>query len=90
MSTEADKIQERARQVLERAEAKRQSQQQRGQEREQRKQDQRVQRVAVVDIQMPFMSMVTFMIKWALASVPAFLILMFLVGMVWILLHGPK
>lgn len=31
--------------------------------------------VRVVDIEMPFGSMVTFMVKWALASIPAFLIL---------------
>jgi hypothetical protein len=29
----------------------------------------------VVDIEMPFGSMVTFMVKWALAAIPAFLIL---------------
>lgn len=32
-------------------------------------------RVSVVDIDMPFMSMVNFMVKWALASIPAVLIL---------------
>jgi hypothetical protein len=31
--------------------------------------------VVVTDIDMPFLSMVTFMVKWALASIPAFLIL---------------
>lgn len=31
--------------------------------------------VSVVDIKMPFMSMVTFMVKWAIASIPAFIIL---------------
>ena len=31
--------------------------------------------VKIVDIQMPFMSMVIFMIKWALAAIPAFIIL---------------
>lgn len=31
--------------------------------------------VVVVDVQMPFMSMVTFMIKWAVAAIPAFIIL---------------
>ena len=31
--------------------------------------------VVVVDVQMPFLSMVTFMVKWVLASIPAFLIL---------------
>jgi len=36
--------------------------------------DQR-QQVTVVDIKMPFGSMVVFMVKWAIASIPAFLIL---------------
>lgn len=31
--------------------------------------------VVVVDVQMPFMSMVSFMVKWTLASIPAILIL---------------
>ena len=31
--------------------------------------------VVVTDIQMPFISMVVFMVKWALAAIPAFLIL---------------
>ena len=34
--------------------------------------------VVVVDVQMPFMSMVTFMVKWTLASIPAFIILFIL------------
>ena len=32
-------------------------------------------RVTVTDVDMPFMSMVTFMVKWVLASIPAFIIL---------------
>jgi len=32
-------------------------------------------KVVVVDVQMPFMSMVSFMVKWTLASIPAILIL---------------
>lgn len=32
----------------------------------------------IIDIQMPFFSMVTFMVKWAVASIPAILILLFL------------
>lgn len=32
-------------------------------------------RVSVVDINMPFGSMVVFMIKWAIAAIPAFIIL---------------
>jgi hypothetical protein len=31
--------------------------------------------VVVVDVKMPFMSMVTFMVKWAIASIPAIIIL---------------
>lgn len=31
--------------------------------------------VRVTDINMPFMSMVVFMIKWAIASIPAMIIL---------------
>jgi hypothetical protein len=31
--------------------------------------------VVVVDVKMPFMSMVTFMVKWAIASIPALIIL---------------
>lgn len=37
------------------------------------------QRVVFTDIQMPFSSMVTFMVKWALASIPAAIILGLLV-----------
>lgn len=40
------------------------------------------QHVTVVDIRMPFGSMVVFMVKWAIASIPAFLILMLLVGVI--------
>ena len=43
--------------------------------------DQR-QQVTVVDIEMPFGSMVVFMVKWAIASIPAFLILMVILGAV--------
>ncbi|TJY63096.1 hypothetical protein E4T66_05135 [Sinimarinibacterium sp. CAU 1509] len=35
-------------------------------------------RVIVTDIQMPFWSMVTFMVKWVIAAIPAMLILMFI------------
>lgn len=34
------------------------------------------QKVVVTDIDMPFGSMVSFMVKWAIASIPAFLILL--------------
>jgi hypothetical protein len=32
--------------------------------------------VVVVDVKMPFWSMVTFMVKWAIASIPAIIILL--------------
>ena len=38
-----------------------------------------VTRVSVIDVDMPFGSMVKFMIKWALAAIPAVIIL-FIVG----------
>lgn len=37
--------------------------------------DNRKQEVTVVDIKMPFMSMVIFMVKFAIASIPALIIL---------------
>jgi hypothetical protein len=37
------------------------------------------QRVTVTDIDMPFASMVSFMVKWAIASIPAFIIVAILV-----------
>ncbi|MGA3172371.1 MAG: GYF domain-containing protein [Chthoniobacteraceae bacterium] len=40
--------------------------------------------VAVVDFEMPFGSMVMFMVKWVLASIPALLILGVLAAMFWI------
>jgi hypothetical protein len=36
------------------------------------------QRVVVVDIKMPFASMVVLMVKWAVAAIPALIILMIL------------
>ena len=41
-----------------------------------------VQPVLVTDIQMPFASMVGFMVKWAIAAIPAILILMAIVAAV--------
>jgi CHASE2 domain-containing sensor protein len=35
----------------------------------------RIQNIVVTDIQMPFMSMVIFMVKWVIAAIPAMLIL---------------
>ena len=40
--------------------------------------------VVVTDIKMPFGSMVVFMIKWALASIPAFIIL----AVIWAIAIG--
>jgi len=40
--------------------------------------------VTVVDIKMPFLSMVIFMVKWSIAAIPAFIILMIL----WFTLVG--
>lgn len=37
--------------------------------------------VVVTDVRMPFMSMVVFMVKWAIASIPAFIIL-FIIAMI--------
>jgi hypothetical protein len=46
-----------------------------------------LQEVAVVDVQMPFGSMVVFMVKWAVAAIPAMLIL-FLMGLILFALFG--
>jgi hypothetical protein len=40
--------------------------------------------VAIVDFQMPFTSMVIFMLKWALATVPALMILGTIIGLFWV------
>ena len=40
-----------------------------------------VQKVIVADVSMPFMSMVVFMVKWALASIPAFIILAIIISL---------
>jgi hypothetical protein len=44
--------------------------------------------VVVTDVRMPFGSMVSFMVKWSLASIPALLILMIVGGVVWGILMG--
>jgi hypothetical protein len=41
-------------------------------------------RVVVTDIRMPFWSMVVFMVKWAIAAIPALIILMIF----WALIMG--
>ncbi len=44
--------------------------------------EQATQSVVVTDIRMPFWSMVLFMIKWSVASIPAIIILAFLAGLI--------
>jgi hypothetical protein len=46
--------------------------------------DQEPSRVVVVDLQMPFFSIVVLMVKWALASIPAIAIL----GVIFSLVTG--
>ena len=45
-------------------------------------------RIVVVDVKMPFMSMVVFMVKWSIASIPAFLILLFLAAVILAMFGG--
>ncbi len=45
------------------------------------------QYVVVTDIRMPFFSMVVFMIKWVIASIPAFIILS-MIGSILMMLVG--
>jgi len=45
------------------------------------RQDDTRREVVVTDIKMPFGSMVTFMVKWAIAAIPAMIIL----GVLWYL-----
>jgi hypothetical protein len=44
--------------------------------------------VVVTDIKMPFGSMVVFMVKWAIASIPALIILFLLAALVSAILVG--
>src|SRR5215831_9888665 len=46
------------------------------------------QHVIVTDIHMPFWSMVIFMVKWALASIPAIIILTLIAAFAWRILRG--
>lgn len=39
-------------------------------------------RVVVTDIRMPFWSMVSFMVKWVFASIPAIIILSFVISII--------
>ncbi len=47
-----------------------------------------ISKVTIVDIKMPFMSMVAFMIKAAIAAIPAFLILSLIITGISILLSS--
>lgn len=42
----------------------------------------KIQKVQVVDLDMPFLPMIEFMVKWSIASIPAFLILALIGGVV--------
>lgn len=46
------------------------------------------QEIIVTDIQMPFFSMVIFMIKWAIATIPAAIILVIFASLTMIILTG--
>ncbi len=46
------------------------------------------QDVVVIDIKMPFGSMVVFMVKWVIASIPAFIILVILFSIITAILAG--
>lgn len=46
------------------------------------------QRIVVTDIRMPFLSMVIFMVKWAIASIPALFILFALASFALMLFGG--
>ncbi|PFG56337.1 hypothetical protein ATG66_2667 [Vibrio sp. ES.051] len=46
------------------------------------------QEVTVVDIKMPFMSMVIFMVKLVIASIPAFIILSIIFGLLMAFFGG--
>ncbi len=45
-------------------------------------------KVVITDVKIPFMSMVTLMVKWVLASIPAFIILAILGGVVTAIFGG--
>lgn len=47
-----------------------------------------VNQVTIVDVKMPFMSMVVFMVKAAIASIPAFIILTVIGAIFFALLGG--
>jgi hypothetical protein len=45
-------------------------------------------RVVVTDIDMPFGSMVRFMVKWSIAAIPALIILVIIGSVLWGILFG--
>ena len=45
-------------------------------------------RVVVTDVDMPFGSMVRFMVKWSIAAVPALIILAIIGSILWRILFG--
>jgi hypothetical protein len=53
-----------------------------------KEENQSAQRAIVTDIHMPFLSMVTFMVKWAIAAFPALLILAIFVALLSTLFSG--
>ncbi len=50
--------------------------------------EERTQYVVVTDIRMSFFSMVMFMVKWVVASIPAFIILSIIGSILMMLLGG--
>lgn len=50
--------------------------------------EERTQYVVVTDIRMSFFSMVMFMVKWVVASIPAFIILSIIGSVLMMLLGG--
>jgi hypothetical protein len=50
--------------------------------------DEEAKKVIVVDLQMPFLSIVVLMVKWALASIPAIIILVVIFSIVSGLMGG--
>jgi len=50
--------------------------------------DEEPKKVIVVDLEMPFFSIVVLMVKWALASIPAIIILTVIIGIISGLMGG--
>lgn len=48
--------------------------------------DEEIQYVVVTDIRMSFLSMVVFMVKWVVASIPAFIVLSIIGSIIMMLL----